>query len=89
MIKKKSNQKPSVLRTIRNQLPSTKSQEDVAREAGISLRAYQEIENGEAIPNLARAVAICRVLNISLKTFCAAKEIDISGLPDDCSVDQN
>jgi len=88
MIKKeKAKRKQTVLKTIREEMEGDKSQEQIAREVGMSLGAYRGIETGHAIPNLQRAAAICRALSISFKDFCRAKGIDVEGIPDDIPPD--
>ena len=47
----------------------------------MSLRAYQEVETGDAIPELRNALRICSILKISFNDFCRLKGLDISEVP--------
>jgi putative transcriptional regulator len=41
------------------------TQEDISHLAGITLRTYQLIETGKTEPKICKALAICKILDIS------------------------
>jgi len=43
------------------------SQATVASETGMSQSAYSKYENNKHVPNVAEAILLCRLLNITLK----------------------
>jgi|LSQX01.2.fsa_nt_gb putative transcriptional regulator len=43
------------------------TQESLARQINITLRNYQQIENGEVLPKVKTALQICNILNIDIR----------------------
>jgi DNA-binding XRE family transcriptional regulator len=80
---KKQTKRKSPLKQYRERLEPRPTQEEIAREVEMSLRGYQDIEAGKAIPGLDRALRICSALKITFADLCDALGLDISGLPEE------
>lgn len=48
-------------------------------------KAVRNWENGGAIPSFDKAIAMAKVLKVSLKRLAQEFELDIEGIPDDVS----
>jgi DNA-binding XRE family transcriptional regulator len=79
MNKKRKGKSP--LKQYRERLTPRPTQQDVASAIPMSLRAYQEVETGDSIPELPNALRICEILQISFSDFCRMKGLDVSGIP--------
>ncbi|NLD51137.1 MAG: helix-turn-helix transcriptional regulator [Clostridiaceae bacterium] len=43
------------------------TQESLSRQVNITLINFQQIENGEVLPNVKTALLICKILNIDIR----------------------
>ena len=69
------------MKTLRERAVLTQAQ--FAYAVATTEKAVRDWENGGAIPNFERAVAIARVLRVPLKQLAEEFGLDISGIPDD------
>ena len=83
MIKESQQRKGGHLKKLREECHLT--QQKLSRMVGITERRLSAWENGKAKPSLENAASLARSLNISLKSLFDALEIDVDGIPDDCS----
>lgn len=50
-------------------IQNNKTQEELARTLGISLRSYQNIENNKQIPSVLTALKLAKILNVTVETL--------------------
>lgn len=59
------------------------TQAELAKRVGTSRNNIASYESGQYLPQLERAVALARALNVSLKELARAMNIDVEGVPND------
>lgn len=59
------------------------SRREVSKLGKVSEDTLYSIEKRKTIPRVDTAIAICKILNISLKQFCYSIGLDVEGLADD------
>ncbi|MBW4467991.1 MAG: helix-turn-helix domain-containing protein [Pegethrix bostrychoides GSE-TBD4-15B] len=70
------------LKTLRKQAELTQAR--FAFAVGATEKTVRDWENGGAIPAFDKAIAMAKVLNVSLKRLAQELELDVSDVPDDC-----
>ena len=71
------------IRVFREDLGLTRF--DVRVQTGITERTLADIEAGRSIPKVENLISLSRTYQKSLKEMLIAMELDVSGVPDDCS----
>jgi DNA-binding XRE family transcriptional regulator len=71
------------LEEIRNHRGYSRRTLVLALSGKVSEESLYGIEKMKQIPRVDTALAICRVLGISLKQFCYSIGLDVSSIPDD------
>lgn len=74
----------SPLRLLRERANKTQSQ--LAHDIGVSDRRIRDWEKGLALPSMENAAVLAQYYKVSLKEIFKAVGIDVSGIPDDVSL---
>lgn len=69
------------MKTLRERADLTQAR--LAYAVGTTEKAVRDWENGGAIPNFERAVAIAKVLKVSLRQLAIEFGLDVQGIPSD------
>lgn len=61
------------------------TQRELSHKLNVTELSINNWANGRKLPRIDNFLALCRELKVSPKTLARAMQLDIGGIPDDCS----
>jgi transcriptional regulator with XRE-family HTH domain len=83
----KPQQHPLTLQELLDQRGISKV--DITKATGLRENTLRRWQRREVVPGLSSAIAISKLLNVSLKTFSRSIGLDVEGVPDDVHTEIN